>query len=677
MTAARILVPLCAFVVIAAVCSDAEAWHFPFRSQGKAGVQAPATHSTADGRSDSPSAAQAKAALRTKQFEAALAELQSAAAQGDVQSQYLLGLVNANGVGVPVSLDSAKRWLAAAASKSHAEAAFALAGLLAQGSEEERAEAAQWLARAAREGHPIATRLVAAHALPLDSSHVVAGDRETARELLVWALRRHDETAVDAFAKVAGIDAEDEFGRTPLEYAAIDGSESMTRHVLAAGAQASHADHAGVTALMLAAEADDPAVLAAMLPASHELDAQDKAGNTALDHAARVGRLELVEGLLAAGVRSDIENGDGWTALDIAMKCGHADVVRSLRKAGAAGRFKEATMRAGTGIDLAHGGEMYSGWAPISIAASRDDARLVQEQLAAGASPDELTPQTDSALMIAAKYHAPTVIAPLLRAGADPARADAAGQTPLVYAAAHGDTEVVDALLQKGVSPDIHARTEEPPLVAASRLGDEAMVNHLLEAGADINAVSPDGMTATIAAAAATDVELLRRLMAVKPNLAFKDHMGRDALWFASLAGNEAMIELLLTGGAPVEGGHHSPLFAAVRSDKAAALQLLLHKGLAPNAKSPDGDTPLIAAAVRGNLPAVRVLLEGGGAVNAQNDAGDTALIAATRAGNVEVCRALLKAGANASLRNQERIDALDTAKRRNLPQIAALLDTQ
>ncbi len=41
------------------------------------------------------------------------------------------------------------------------------------------------------------------------------------------------------------------------------------------------------------------------------------------------------------------------------------------------------------------------------------------------------------------------------------------------------------------------------------------------------------------------------------------------------------------------------------------------------------------------------------------------------------MCKALLGAGANASLRNQERIDALDTAKRRNLPQLAALLETQ
>jgi ankyrin repeat protein len=670
MTCSRAVLLVCAGIAAAAICADAQALHFFKRA--KPPVADPLTL-------DSPSAAQAKAALRTKQFDAALHELQTGADHGEVQSEYLLGLVHANGIGVPVSLELAKRWLAAAAAKSHAEAAFALSGLLAEGSEQERSEAVEWLSRAAREGHPIAARLTAAHALPLAASHVANGDRELARELLIWALHRHDESAMDAFVKVAGIDAEDEFGRTPLEYAVIDGSQTVVRHLLSAGAQASHADKAGVTALMLAAEGDNPAVLDAILQAGHDPDAVDGAGNTALDHAARVGRLEMLGRLLAAGARSDIENGDGWTAMDIATKSGHADVVQSLRKAGAAGRIKVAVIRDSNGIDVAHGGEMYSGWPPIAIAASRNDAKGVQDQLAAGALPDELTPQRDTSLMIAAKYQAPAVIGSLLHAGADPARADEEGQTPLVYATAHDEVDVVDALLEKGVSPDTHSRTEAPALVTASRLADQAMVKHLLEVGADVNVVSPAGVTATMAAAGGTDAELLRMLLAAKPSLAFRDHMGRDALWFASLAGNDDMIDLLLTAGAPLDaaGGRQSPLFAAVRSEKADALARLLHKGLPPNAKNSEGDTPLIAAAVRGNMPALRVLLEGGAAVNAQNDAGNTALIAAAREGNVDVCKALLKAGANASLRNQERIDALDTAKRRNLPQIAALLDTQ
>ncbi len=68
---------------------------------------------------DSALSAQAKASLRTKQFGAAMQELRTAAEHGDVESEYLLGLVYASGVAPEVSLTEARRWLEAAASKSN------------------------------------------------------------------------------------------------------------------------------------------------------------------------------------------------------------------------------------------------------------------------------------------------------------------------------------------------------------------------------------------------------------------------------------------------------------------------------------------------------------------------------------------------------------------------------
>jgi uncharacterized protein len=70
------------------------------------------------------------------------------------------------------------------------------------------------------------------------------------------------------------------------------------------------------------------------------------------------------------------------------------------------------------------------------------------------------------------------------------------------------------------------------------------------------------------------------------------------------------------------------------------------------------------------------VLVDGGATIDEQNNAGNTALIVAIREGHTHVCRILLKGGANARVRNKDRIDALDTAKRRNMPEIVALLDT-
>jgi TPR repeat protein len=84
--------------------------------------QSPTPHAS------SVAAAAAKVALRTKQFSAALRELQAGAEHGDVQSEYLLGLGYANGLGTDVSGSDARRWLRAAAEKSIADAAYAVAG---------------------------------------------------------------------------------------------------------------------------------------------------------------------------------------------------------------------------------------------------------------------------------------------------------------------------------------------------------------------------------------------------------------------------------------------------------------------------------------------------------------------------------------------------------------------
>ena len=148
-------------------------------------------------RPDSAPSAEAKASLRTKQFGAAMQELRRAAEKGDVESEYLLGLVYASGVAPEVSPAEARRWLEAAATRSHPEAALALAGLLADGSELDRTAAEAWVARAASVGEPTAIKLKAAHALPLAPSRDAKGDTALARELLVWAIRHGDEKTLD------------------------------------------------------------------------------------------------------------------------------------------------------------------------------------------------------------------------------------------------------------------------------------------------------------------------------------------------------------------------------------------------------------------------------------------------------------------------------------------------
>jgi ankyrin repeat protein len=207
-------------------------------------------------------------------------------------------------------------------------------------------------------------------------------------------------------------------------------------------------------------------------------------------------------------------------------------------------------------------------------------------------------------------------------------------------------------------------------------VGDVIAAEHLIEAGADVNASYPGHVTALMAAAASGQAEIVAALMAAKPNLTLRDRLGRNALWFAASSGNPQILDLLFAGGVPVDSSANqlSPLFAAVQGGHADAVDHLLHKGVSPEVKNGAGDTPLIAAAALGDVKVVRALVDGGAVVDAQNLVGNTALIVATREGHTEVCKVLLKAGADAGLHNQDKLDALDTAQRRHLKEIVALL---
>ena len=310
------------------------------------------------------------------------------------------------------------------------------------------------MARAASVGEPTAIKLKAAHALPLAPSRDAKGDTVLARELLVWAIRHGDEKTLDIFIKVAGVENADEFGRTPLEYAVMSGSDVAVQHLLAAGADTGHADRFGVTPLMLAAEAESDSILDELLKAAPDVNKKDSVGDTALFYAALVGRTDHVQRLIAAGATFDQSNADGWTVVDVASKNNHPETVQALKKAGATGHLKASVMREGGGVDPTRGGELYQGWPPIDIAASRNDARLFRSSLL------EARARTSRRLNgIRRCWWQPSIARPplfpaLLKAGANPAHFDESGETALGYAAAHGEIDVLDTLLHKGVSPD-------------------------------------------------------------------------------------------------------------------------------------------------------------------------------------------------------------------------------
>ena len=234
--------------------------------------------------------------------------------------------------------------------------------------------------------------------------------------------------------------------------------------------------------------------------------------------------LERVRALIAdPAVDVDQTSPDGATALHWAV---HRDDLRLVELLLAAGA--DATTANRYGVQ------------PIALAAENGSAAILAALLAAGADANAVLPGGETALMTAARTGRPDALRVLLAHGADPDARDATfGQTPLMWAAARGHARAVHLLAEAG--GDVRARTTGEarpparryifavppvtgftPLIFAARGGHLAAVGALLDAGADVNDTLSDGQSVLVVAAANANWDVADYLLdrGADPNLA-------------------------------------------------------------------------------------------------------------------------------------------------------------
>ncbi len=325
----------------------------------------------------------------------------------------------------------------------------------------------------------------------------------------------------------------------------------------------------------------------------------------------------------------------------------------------------------------------------------------------------------------------------LIERGAEvDAREDWHGQTALMWAAAQGHPAMLRELLSHGA--DVNARsnheewerqvTSEPrdkwlppggltPLLFAARENCLACLPVLIEAGADVNATTPDGISAAVIALINGHFDVAGALLeaGTDPNLA--DYTGRTALYAAidfntmvkSNRPAPKVIENRLTGldvarlalehGADVNarqkrlapyrakldrgndgmlGGGTTPFLRAAKAGDVPAMKLLLEHGADPTlAPTRSGITPLMAAAGLGTseadttgrqktqaqaIEAIQLLLDRGLDLNAQASDGQTAVHGAAMQGYDDVIRFLAARGAKLDTPDKDGFTPLDVA---------------
>ena len=116
------------------------------------------------------------------------------------------------------------------------------------------------------------------------------------------------------------VDATDDYGMTPLHWAARAGSMQCAEMLLEHGALANPLNKARRTPLQLAAESDRADMIRLLARHAADLNTQDKKGRTPLHRATYEGCVDAAEALLEVGADPTVLNKNGKTAFEIARK---------------------------------------------------------------------------------------------------------------------------------------------------------------------------------------------------------------------------------------------------------------------------------------------------------------------------------------------------------------------
>jgi len=625
-----------------------------------------------------------RAALRVKNYAQAIQQLTPLANSGKADAEYLLGCMYRNGLGVDIDNTQASQWMRRAADHGDVDAMYSLAALITLESTDtdpasRKKEIEQWLQRAAKAGHPLATKALSNGLVPLHfRADKQLQDAALRTQAILSAADEDDVELLSAFADAELSKATDEFGRNVFAHAAKSGASRTIALLLQRGVRVDQADSYGMTPLMLAAAAGHQAIVTLLIQNKVPLNSQDRVGNTALMYAIARKQSAVAAQLLTAGADAHLTNTQSWTALDWVVHANADEVAAALRAQGLNAARKTALNSSGPAWPLRHAStaDLYRDWPDSLIAITRPSTDLLNATLKAKAETG-FTPDGDNALLVAVKAGNVAAIEHLLGSNNSNYSNAKMRETPLSYAVRHHQLNIAQLLLSKGFDPNAHGIQEAAPLVDAVRLRNEDTVKALLKALAKTEVQDTTGRTPLMLAAMQSQASVVAALLASGANIDATDKDNRTALWHAALAGSEACVRQLLNGKANVDKRDNSgvsALMAASGSGHAGTVELLVGAGASVQPAANGMTSPLIIAAASGNEAIVQRLIAGGAPIDAQNRFGDTALITAARAGHAAVVRVLLGAGASAELRNADRASALDVATALGLKDVQSLL---
>jgi ankyrin repeat protein len=228
-------------------------------------------------------------------------------------------------------------------------------------------------------------------------------------------------------------DSKDNYGQTPLSWAAENGHEAVVRLLLEKGAELESKDNYGQTPLLWATRNGHEAVVRLLLERGAKLESKDNYGRTLLLWAARKGHEAVVRLLLEKGAELESEDSNSQEPLLWAARNGHEAVVRLLLKKGLEFETKDN-----------------DGRTPLSWAAENGYELVVKLLLEKGAEFESKDNDGRTPLLWAARKGYEAVVRLLLEKGANLESEDNNGRTPSSWAVRKRHKAVERLLLEKG-----------------------------------------------------------------------------------------------------------------------------------------------------------------------------------------------------------------------------------
>lgn len=196
-------------------------------------------------------------------------------------------------------------------------------------------------------------------------------------------------------------------------------------------------------------------------------------------------------------------------------------------------------------------------------------------------------------------------VAEELKQGAMVNANDRFGHSPVHYAAFKGNARILQYLLRNGGDPNNKGRHESTPLHSAAWGRNMQALEVLLEEGAEVDARTDEGETPAMTAALRGEKDIIEVLFALSADPHAKDDHGTSLMDLAAAGGSEVVVKLLLQIGVRTE----NPLHVAAGLGDEQKIRKFLKNGRKVNELDSFGATPLLIAMVAGQEKMVDLLL--------------------------------------------------------------------